>query len=187
MAWVRRASASLDAVYVRPYAEPRAYRKVFVAPVTVSLRSGEVGQRPAYNPRPGGYLASEDPELLRVAMAEAVHRSLVEAFTAAGYEIVGAPEADSLHVEARASDLFINAPESLSSSPQKMLVREFGDARLLLEARDARSGVVLERISHHAIARSGTALAAADDVLNRMAFDALFRRWAEKCAAELRR
>ncbi|HEY5897953.1 MAG TPA: hypothetical protein VIV54_10335 [Burkholderiales bacterium] len=41
---VRRASASLDSVYVRPQAEPRAYRKVFVAPVIVSLRSDDTAQ-----------------------------------------------------------------------------------------------------------------------------------------------
>jgi hypothetical protein len=90
-----------------------------------------------------------------------------------------------MRVSAKATELFVNAPDIISPWYQKNLTRDAGEATLLLEARDATSGTLLARVAHHAIARQTPRANLASDPLNTLWMDMLFSRWAQSCATEL--
>jgi hypothetical protein len=173
------ASSQFDALYVRPDADIRSYHQVFIEPVPVQFRS-DFGQRHSMN-----YLLAEpfnrpyqDPESLARDMANLMQAGLLDAFKAANYEVVGAPGPGVLRVSAKISDLFINAPDRLSSSVFRTLNRETGQATLLLEASDGASGNVLARVERHLIVREVNRLNVANDTTNRFWFETAFRRFA---------
>src|SRR5438067_3105523 len=165
------ASGQVDALYVRPDADIRSYHQVFIEPVPVKFRS-DYGQRHAMN-----YLLAEpmyrpyqDPQSLAADMANLMQAGLLDAFKAANYEVVGAPGPGVLHVSAKINDLFINAPDRLSSSVRVTLNRETGEATYLLEASDGATGNVVARVQHHQIVREVSRLNLADDTTNRFWF-----------------
>ena len=184
---VSQPSSGLDEFYVRPNAGLPAYRSVMIGPVAVQFRGDWLKQEHAYNriqypARSSG--TYQDAETLSKDMSELMHAELVAAFTRRGYQIVDAPGPGVLQVSATISDLFINAPDRLSSSLQASASREVGQATLSLEARDPNR-VVVARVVHKAIARQATRSSLASDGNNRLWLDATFRRWAENCAVEL--
>src|SRR6267142_1838007 len=75
-------------------------------------------------------------------------------------------------------ELFINAPDRLSSSVRVTFNRDTGQAILSLEATDAASGTVLARIVHRPIVREVSRFNLADDTTNRFWLETAFRRWA---------
>jgi len=173
------ASSQVDALYVRPDADIRSYHQVFIEPVAVKFRS-DYGQRHAMN-----YLLAEPlyapyqaPESLATDMASLMQAGLVDAFKAANYEVVGAPAPGVLRVSVKINDLFINAPDRLSSSVRVTLNRETGEATYLLEASDGASGNVVARVQHHQIVREVSRLNLADDTTTRFWFETSFRRFA---------
>src|SRR5260370_1151094 len=111
-------SSKVDEFYVRPNADLAGYRKVFIEPVPVQFRSDYESQRHGLN-----YLLAQpmyhpyqDAETLAADMAGLMQASLADAFRAARYDVVAAPGPGVLRVSAKISELFINAPDRLSSS-----------------------------------------------------------------------
>jgi hypothetical protein len=178
-------SSRVDQLYVRPKAEFSAYRKVLLDPVAVQLRSDFLQQRHAYNRIQPLYPPYKDARQLAKESAASVAASLAEAFSNAGYEIVTTAQPDAMRVSASVTDLFVNAPDRSSPWLQKNFSRDAGEASLALEVRDAMNATVLMRVNHHGIAREVPRVSQADDVSNRMWMDALFRRWAANCVAEI--
>jgi len=179
-------SRYLDHVYLRPDADLAAYRKVLIDSVHVEIRNDWLTRMNAYSWSASRSVGPE--EGLRIARdtAFSLQGILAEAFRARGYEIVAAPEPGVLRVSPSVIDLYVNAPVRVSPWRTKTFTRDAGEATLLLEARDAMSGGLLGQVVHHGIAREmGGQLMLTDDVTNRFWFDALFRRWAESCVAEL--
>lgn len=173
------ASSQVDTLYVRPDTDIRSYHQVFIEPVLVKFRS-DFGQRHAMN-----YLLAEpmyrpyqEPESVAADMASLMQAGLLDAFKAANYEVVGAPGPGVLRVSAKINDLFINAPDRLSSTVRVTVNRETGQATFLLEASDGGSGNVVARVEHHQIVREVSRLNLADDTTNRFWFETAFRRFA---------
>src|SRR4051812_7559352 len=173
------ASSQVDALYVRPDADIRSYHQVFIEPVPVKFRS-DYSQRHAMN-----YLLAEpmyrpyqEPESVAADLSSLMYAGLVDAFKAANYEVVGAPGPGVLRVSAKINDLFINAPDRLSSSVRVTLNRETGEATYHLEASDGASGNIVARVQHHQIVREVSRLNLADDTTNRFWFETAFRRFA---------
>jgi hypothetical protein len=173
-------STKIDELYVRRDTPVASYRRVFIEPVTVQFRSDYLSQRHALN-----YLLAEplykpyqDPDSVASDIASLMQTTLADAFRAAGYEVVDAPGPGVVRVAAKINDLFINAPDRLSSSVRASLNRNTGQATLLLEASDAASGALLARVAHHKIVREVSRLNVANDTTNRFWFEAAFRRWA---------
>jgi hypothetical protein len=176
-------SNQLDEVYLRPNADFSAHRRVVIDAVPVQFRSDWLTRRHAYNRLQEPYPPYQDPQATARDLGAITQAGLAEAFAARGYEVVRAPGPGVLQISARITELFINAPDRLSSSMRATLTRDAGQATLSLEARDP-GGVLLARIEHHGIAREVTRLSVADDASNRLWLDTMLRRWAVNCAAQ---
>lgn len=177
-------SRNLDELHLRPNADLAGYRKVLVDPARVEFAKDWLRHMTAYNRSPSRWITPEDAQRLVMETAASLQLAVAEAFKARGYEIVMTPGPGVLQLSPSATELFVNAPDGPAPWRTKTLTRDAGEAKLALEARDALSGTILARVSHHGIAREVGRLNLANEVANRFWFDALFNRWAANCVAE---
>ena len=179
-------SSRLDELYIRPNADLSAYRSVLIEPVPVQFRSDYLSNQHGLNhllaqPMHRPY---QDFESVAQDLSALMHASLVGAFRAMNYEIAGAPGPGVLRISARIDELFINAPDRLSSSVRATFNRDTGQAKLSLDATDSVSATVLARVIHRHIVREVGRANVADDTTNRFWFETAFRRWAANVTAE---
>jgi hypothetical protein len=180
------ASGKFDELYLRPNADLSAYRRVLIEPVPVKFRGDFLSRQHGLNhllaqPLHRPY---QEPDSLAQDMSTLMHASLVDAFRAANYEIAGAPGPGVMRIAARIDELYVNAPDQLSSSVRATFNRDTGQATLLLDATDAVSGNALARVVHRNIVREVSRANLADDTTNRFWFETAFRRWAANVTAE---
>lgn len=176
-------SRNLDELYLRPGTNLATYRKVMIDPVRVGFHKDWLKYGYTANAvRPVG---DDQAKRIAVEIARDAQANIAEAFKARGYEIVSAPGPGVLRLSAGVADLFVNAPERHSPWRERAFTREAGQVVLLLDARDSVSGTLLARVVHHGIADQMGRFTRANDVSNRFWFDALSRRWAISCVAEL--
>ena len=175
-------SRNLDELYLRPDVNLAEYRKVMIDPVRVGIHKDWL-QYGAYQAvRPVG---EENAKRIAYEIATDAQANIADAFKARGYQIVSAPGPGVLRLSPAVADLYVNAPDRLSSFRTKAFTREAGQAVFLLDVHDSVSGTLLGRIAHHGIADQMGRFMRANDVSNRFWFDALSRRWAQSCAAVL--
>ncbi len=184
---VSASSGKFDEFYFRPNTDLATYRRVIIDPVPVKFRSDYLTQRHGSNallaePR---YRPYQDAETIGQDFAALMQTSLTDAFRAANYEIVEAPGPGVMRVSAKIDELFINAPDRLSSSVRATFNRDTGQATLLLEAKDSVSGAGLARVVHRNTVREATRANIADDTTNRFWFETAFRRFAANVTSEL--
>ncbi len=115
--------------------------------------------------------------------------ALAEAFKARGYEIAAAPGPGVLRLSPSITDLYINAAEDLSPGTTKSFTKDAGEATLLLEARDASTGMLLGRVVDHRTARETKGIERRDlirttSVSDSFWFDTISKRWAADCIKE---
>jgi hypothetical protein len=180
-------SGKFDELYVRPQAELSVYRSVLIEPVAVKFRSDFLSRKHGLNhllaqPLHRPY---QEPDTLAQDLAALMHASLVDAFRRANYEIAAAPGPGVLRIAAKIDELYVNAPDEMSSSVRATFNRDTGQARLSLEASDAASGNVLARVVHLNIVREVTRANLANDTTNRFWFETAFQRWAADVTAAL--
>lgn len=180
-------SSTMDELYVRPDADIRAYRKIVIEPVSVQFRNDYLSQQHAYNRLKNLDPPYDEPQALARELAGLMRGSLVDAFVAAGYEVVSDAEPDALRAAAEVGDLYINAPDRLSASTRRSLARDAGEATLKLKISDSSGKQELARMSRRAPGRQANQLFIADNTTNRLWFDTLFHRWAAQVVAEVRR
>ncbi|SRR6266404_9295426 len=184
---VSTSSGKFDELYLRPNADLAAYRRVLIAPVPVKFRSDYLTQRHGSNallaePR---YKPYQDAESIAQDFSALMQASLTDAFRAANYEVVETPGPGVLRISASIDELFINAPDRLSSSVRATFNRDTGQATLVLEATDSVSGAGLARVVHRNTVREATRANIADDTTNRFWFETAFRRFAANVTTEL--
>jgi hypothetical protein len=177
-------SRYLDELHLRPNADLAGYRRVLIDPVPVEFSRDWLRHMNAYNRSPSRWIGADEARRIAMETTSSLENSVAEAFKARGYEVVAAPGPGVLRLSPSVADLYINAPDGLSPWRSKTFTRDAGEAKLLLEARDAVSGTLLARVLHHGIAREAGRLNLANEVSNRFWFDALFRRWAVNCVDE---
>lgn len=177
-------SRYLDELHVRPNANLAGYRRVLIDPIRVEFSKDWLTHMNAYNRSPSRWIGPDEARRIAMETTSSLENSVAEAFKARGYAIVAAPGPGVLRLSPSVADLYINAPDGLSPWRSKTFTRDAGEAKLLLEARDAVSGTLLARVLHHGIAREVGRLNLANEVSNRFWFDALFRRWAANCVYE---
>jgi len=180
-------SSRFDELYLRPNVDVSVYRRVFVDPVPVKFRSDYLTQRHGSNALLAEpmYRPYQDAESIAQDFSGLMRASLIDAFRAANYEIAEATGPGVLRISARIDELFINAPDRLSSSVRATFNRDTGQATLSLEATDSVSAAVLARVIHRNIVREVSRANVADDTTNRFWFETAFRRWAANVTAEL--
>ena len=174
-------SSKFDELYVRPQADLSAYRSVLIEPVAVKFRSDFLTRKHGYNhllaqPLHRPY---QDPESLAQDLGSLMQASLIDAFKRANYEIAATPGPGVLRIVPRIEELYVNAPDEMSSTVRAAFNRDTGQAVLMLDASDSVSGNTLARVAHLNIVREVTRANIADDTTNRFWFETAFRRWAD--------
>ena len=178
-------SSTLDEVYLLPAVDLAAYRKVMVDPAKVEMLKG---WRKSINQQrePSRWITVEDEQQLVRTAATGMTGAVVEAFKAKGFEIVTAPGPGVLQVSPSTTDLFVNAPDTVTPTLQAQITqREAGDATLNLEIRDSASGTIVGRVSDRNAARQVQIFNRVTLNSNQFWFDAMFSAWARNCAREL--
>jgi hypothetical protein len=165
----------LSLAYKRPDATLAAYKRVRIDPVDVrfhkSWKPMETGSR-----IPLSAAARED---IRTGLAEVVQEQFAKALTAAGsYAVVNESGPDVLRVGIHVVDLYVNAPESASSSPSNTFAMSAGEMTLFLELFDSESGQILARVVDRRQGRSSNLLAMAGQVSNVAEAENIAAAWA---------
>ena len=183
---VSERSAKFDELYLRPNADRSAYRRALIEPVPVKFAKDYLTRQHGLNHLLAQPLGRpyQDPEAVAQDLAALMQASLRDAFRAANYEIAGEPGPGVLRISARVDELYINAPDEMSSSVRAAANRDTGQATLSLEAADSVTGNVLARIVHRTIVREATRANLADDTTNRFWLETAFRRWAKNVTTE---
>ena len=178
-------SRTLDEVYLWPAADLASYRKVIIEPARVELVKG---YRKYINQQrePSRWLTPEDERQMIATAAALMTDAVTAAFKAQGFEIVTAPGPGVLYVAPSTLDLFVNAPDTVTSVRQGQIThQDAGDATLNLEIRDAVTGNVVGRVADRSTARQVHRFNAVTLISNQFWFDAMFSAWARSCATEL--
>ena len=119
--------------------------------------------------------AGGDPKAAREAFAEVFGK----AYQKAGLEVVTAPGPDVLRVRPGVINLYIAAPDTMTSGRSRVYTMESGEATLFLEVRDSTTGALLGRALDRRATRNTGRVQVSNAVTNLSDFEALFRQWAE--------
>ena len=176
-------SPNLDEVYLRPNAGLAAYRKVLIDPVRAEVRR-DWQKNLNYTRNVSRWVGPDDAKRMAADAASSLENVIAETYKARGYQIAAAPEPGVLRLTASIADLYVNSPDRYSPWTVKTFTRDAGQATLALEVRDAVTGTLLARVTHHAIAHEISRINGASDVSNRFWFETLFRRWTADSIAE---
>ena len=171
---------NLQAVYLLPGADFRAYTKIMLDPTEVDFVKGWVKQ---INQNYGfAYGRTDDADAAAIAKQVRIgfDQIFAKAFTKAGYQVVTEPGPDVLRLSTAVFNLFITAPRSVTMSPGvNVRTVDAGSASVLIQVRDSETGQVLGR------ALDVRTAGATDNYLprtpsgNQADFGILFDRWAD--------
>jgi hypothetical protein len=185
---VKVRSHHLDVVYLLPGTDFRGYTKVLLDQTQVVFRDGWIKDINRSTRELSNRIRSEDEERIveeaRTTFAEIFGRALKDA----GFEIVTASGADVLRLAPRVVDMYVNAPDKLTTAPlTRVFTVDAGEATLVLEIRDSTTGALIGRATDHGTASltGSSRLSRTTSVSNRGAFEYLFRAWAQVCAKGL--
>jgi len=167
----------MDAVYLMPGADFRAYTKLMVDPTEVAFRkdwlrsqndSRDLSRR----------VTEEDAQKILAAARSNFDDIFAEAFTKGGYTIVTTPAADALRVSTAVVNLYVNAPDVMGAGRSFSFTTEAGEATLVIEVRDSVSGALMGRVLDRRETRGAGRVQMATSVSNQAEFRALFKQWA---------
>jgi hypothetical protein len=180
-------SGRFDELYLRPRAGVSGYRRVLIEPVPVKFAGDYLTRRHGLNHLLAEPLQKpyQDAEAVAQDLATLMQTSLFDAFRAAGYEPVSDPGPGVMRISVRIEDLYINAPDQMSSTIKATFNRDTGQATLVLDASDSVTSRALARIVHRSIVREVSRANMANDTTNRFWLETAFRRWAKNVTAEL--
>jgi Protein of unknown function (DUF3313) len=180
-----RKSKGLDAVYVRPGVEIKAYTTLVLAPVQVAF---DKDWDPNRNSRGlAGKLSAADMQEIRDEMAGEFRRIFGEQLAAAGYEVVERPRDDSLVVAAGLADVYINAPDNMTSGRSYTYTMNAGRMTLVMELRDGPTGQLLARVVDRYAGKQTSYATIANSTTNSAEFRRAVTDWAKRLVKGLDR
>ena len=135
----------LDAAFLLPGADFRPYKKLMIDPVEVAFKKDWAKDYNRDAATLSQRLTQEDIDRISQAARDAFTEVFNEAYQKAGLEIVTTPGADVLRVRPGIMDLYVTAPDNMSSGRSRTYTDESGEAMLFVELRDSTSGTLLGR------------------------------------------
>jgi hypothetical protein len=171
-------SKKLDTAYLAPGADFRPYTKLLVDPTQAAFRKDWL--KNMNNRRD---LSRKVDDEMAMAILEAARTNFAdvfgEAFGKAGYTIVTAPGADVLRISPSVTNLYVNAPDLMTTGRSTTYSANAGEATMILELRDSITGAMLGRVVDRRETRESIGLQQANRVTNTSDFRALFKTWAD--------
>jgi hypothetical protein len=169
----------LDAVFLLPGADFRQYKKIMMDPVEVAFVKNWARDYNRDAATLSQRLDQADVDRIAQAARDAFDEVFTEAYKKAGMEFVTAPGPDVLRVRPGVVDLYVTAPDNMSSGRSRTYTMESGHATLFLEARDSSSGALLGRALDKRATRDTGRVQISNSVTNLSDFKALFKQWAD--------
>ncbi len=169
----------LDAAYLLPGADFRPYKKLMIDPVEVAFMKDWAEKYNRDAATLSQRLTQEDVERIAKAAREAFTEVFNEAYEKAGLELATAPGEDVLRVRPGVVNLYITAPDTMSSGRSRTYTMESGQATLFIEVRDSTTGALLGRALDKRATRNTGRVQVSNSVTNLSDFRALFKQWAD--------
>lgn len=164
-----------DEAYLAPGADFRQYTKIMVDPTQVAFRKDWM--RNINDERGVSRKVSEEDAREILAAARTNFDDIFrDAFSKAGYTVVTTPGADVLRVATGVIDLYLNAPDTFSTTRTRTYTANAGEATLVIEMRDSMTGALLGRVLDRRETLD-TGMQWANRVSNTADFRNLFRIW----------
>jgi ABC-type amino acid transport substrate-binding protein len=183
-------SKRFDHVFLRPGADFRGYTKVMLDPTQVTFATNWLADLNNHKIAVLQGTTAADADRIAAEMRSGLRDAFANTFRSAGYEVVSAPGADVLAVSVGMTDLYINAPVTVTQAlPSRVYTHDAGEATLALDLRDSTSGAMLGRVVDHRIAgnRGGPrSIRITTTASNQFDFESLFDVWAQYCTDELK-
>jgi hypothetical protein len=141
---VLQSGRNLDNVYVRPGVQFKAYQRVRLPPVEVSFADD-------WDPNHGkrgvsGRVSNEDMQNIRTGLSELFHEEFAQHLARGGYTLADTNDDDVLIVQAALTNLYITAPQTVSSSPSYTFTMDAGHVSLVMQLSDSVTQQLLARV-----------------------------------------
>jgi hypothetical protein len=169
----------LDAAYLLPGADFRPYKKLMIDPVEVAFQKDWAKNYNRDASTLSQRLTQEDVERIAKAARDNFTEVFNEEYKKAGLEVVTTPGADVLRVRPGVVDLYVTAPDTMSSGRSRTYTMESGQATLFIEVRDSTTGALLGRALDKRATRNTGRVQISNSVTNLSDFRALFKQWAD--------
>ena len=169
----------LDAAFLLPGADFRAYTKLMIDPVEVAFQKDWAKNYNRDAATLSQRLTQEDIERIAKAARDNFTEVFNEAYAKAGLEVATAPGPDVLRVRPGVVDLYVTAPDTMSAGMSRTYTMESGQATLFIEVRDSTTGALLGRALDKRATRNTGRVQVSNSVTNLSDFRALFKQWAE--------
>lgn len=169
----------LDAAFLLPGADFRPYTKLMIDPVEVAFQKDWAKNYNRDAATLSQRLTQEDIDRISKAARDNFTEVFTEAYKKAGLEIVTAPGPDVLRVRPGVINLYITAPDTMTSGRSRTFTTESGQATLFLEVRDSTSGALLGRALDERATRNTGRVQISNSVTNLSDFRVLFKQWAD--------
>jgi len=183
-------SRQLDHVYLRPGVDFRGYTKVMLDPAQVTFARNWLKDLNEHRIAVLQGTTAADADRIAGEMRSGLRDAFATTFRSAGYEIVAAPGADVLAVALVMTDLYINAPVTVTQAlPSRVYTHDAGEATLAFDIRDSTTGALLGRVVDHRIVgnRGGPrSIRITTTASNQFDFENLFDAWAQYSVYELK-
>jgi hypothetical protein len=161
----------LDIVYRRPGVDFAGYSKIMLDPVEVAFKKQWT--------RDFNRVSNSDRERIRGELAKEFRKVFFEELEEkGGYKIVNTPGPDVLRVTAGIVELYINAPDVMTTGRSRTYALSTGEATLVAEARDSESGSVIGRVADRERARESATMQWITRADNRADARIMLKKWA---------
>lgn len=169
----RASVKGVDRVRQLPGTDWSSYGKVLVAPVEVSFSK-------SWNPRDyGGFgLAAADVDRIRRELSKMAYETFARVLGEGGYTVVQQPAEGVLQVQANIVNLYINAPDTMSSGRARTYVLNPGEMTLALELRDSITGTLLAEARDRKRGADQGFVTLSNRAMNRVEAERALRGWA---------
>jgi hypothetical protein len=169
----------LDAVFLLPGADFRAYKKVMMDPVEVAFVKNWARDYNRDAATLSQRLDQEDIDRIAQGARDAFTEVFTEEYKKAGLELTTEPGPDVLRLRPGVVDLYVTAPDNMTSGRSRTYTVESGHATLFLEVRDSTTGALLGRALDKRATRDTGRIQTSNRVTNLSDFKVLFRQWAD--------
>ena len=169
----------LDAVFLLPGADFRAYKKIMMDPVEVAFVKNWARDYNRDAATLSQRLDQEDVDRIAQGARDAFTEVFTEEYKKAGLEFVTEPGPDVLRLRPGVVDLYVTAPDNMTSGRSRTYTVESGHATLFLEVRDSTTGALLGRALDKRATRDTGRIQTSNRVTNLSDFKVLFRQWAD--------
>ena len=179
-------STKLDKPWLLPAADFRPFRKVLLKQAEVAFQKNWLRDMNRSHASLAARVTDADAAKIVREARTGFDEVWAETFKANGWEVVSAGGEDVLQVRPAVVNLYVNAPTAAAPGISRVYTVEAGEATLLLEVRDSRTGTLLGRFADRRNTTRSSRPQLTDAVTNRAEFRSLFANWATIAAKGLK-